>query len=110
MIIMAIRPVEIQGVVQRSQDMSQIKQNQDVKPQTDQNNIQIQIHHEVQQNSQQVTKFENSDKKENRYDAKEKGNGSYYENQKKKQKKKDEDTEEGSVKVKSAISNFDVKI
>ena len=55
---MAIRPVELQGVVQRSQDMSQIKQNQDIKPQTDQSNIQIQIHHEVKQNSQQVTKFE----------------------------------------------------
>ena len=40
---MAIRPVELQGVVQRSQDMSQIKQNQDIKPQTDQSNIQIQI-------------------------------------------------------------------
>ena len=83
---MAIRPVELQGVVQRSQDMSQIKQNQDIKPQTDQSNIQIQIHHEVKQNSQQVTKFENSDKKENRYD------------------------EEGSVKVKATVSNFDMKI
>ena len=100
---MAIRPVELQGVVQRSQDMSQIKQNQDIKPQTDQSNIQIQIHHEVKQNSQQVTKFENSDKKE-------KGNGSYFNNQKKKQKKKEEEEEEGSVKVKATVSNFDMKI
>ena len=107
---MAIRPVELQGVVQRSQDMSQIKQNQDIKPQTDQSNIQIQIHHEVKQNSQQVTKFENSEKKENRYDAKEKGNGSYFNNQKKKQKKKEEEEEEGSVKVKATVSNFDMKI
>ena len=107
---MAIRPVEVQGVVQRSQDIGQIKHNQDQKPLLDQNNIQVQMHRETERHLKQVTKFENADKKENRYDAKEKGNGTYF-SQKKQQKEKKEDVEEDSVTIKSINhGSFDVKI
>ena len=58
---MAIRPVEVQGVVQRSQDIGQLKQNQDQKPMVDQSNIQVQMHQETKHNMQQVSKFQNAD-------------------------------------------------
>lgn len=108
---MAIRPVEVQGVVQRSNDIGQIKQNQDQKPLVEQNNIQTQLHHEVERNARQVTKYENADKKENRYDAKEKGNGTYSGN-KKKQKTKQQDEEESDTVLLKSIhrGSFDVKI
>ena len=109
---MAIRPVEVQGVVQRSNDIGQIKQNQDQKPLVDQNNIQTQLHHEVERNARQVTKYENADKKENRYDAKEKGNGAYF-GQKKRQQmnQQKQEEEEDTVLLKSIHhGSFDVKI
>lgn len=107
---MAIRPVEVQGVVQRSQDIGQIKQNQDQKPLVDQNNIQTHMHRETERNFRQVTKFENAEKKENRYDAKEKGNGSYF-GQKKKKNDKKEPADEDSVLMKEIQrGTFDVKI
>lgn len=109
---MAIRPVEVQGVVQRSQDIGQIKQNQDQKPLVDQNNIQAHMQHETEKSSRQVTKFQNSDKKENRYDAKEKGNGAYQQGKHRpKKREQGEEEEEGSVMLKSIHhGSFDVKI
>lgn len=107
---MAIKAVEIQGVVQRSQDIGQIKQNQDMKPQTDQNNIHVQIQKQGEQNSKQVTKYENSDKKENRYDAKEKGNGFYFGKEQKKRQFDEEEENDGQVSVKDIHDGFDVKI
>lgn len=107
---MAIRPVEVQGVVQRSQDIGQIKQNQDQKPQTDQTNIHVHMQHQTQQKSKQVTKFDNADKKEEKYDAKEKGKGEFFNNGKKGKQKQMDEEEDGVVKVKSTHSSFDVKI
>ncbi len=64
------------------------------------------------QHNQQVTKFQDADKKENRYDAKEKGNGSYSGNNGKgnKKKKTNQDSEDdGTVILKSIDSHFDMK-
>lgn len=109
---MAIRPVEVQGVVQRSQDIGQLKQNQDQKPMVDQSNIQVQMHQETKHNMQQVSKFQNADKKESRYDAKEKGNGAYFGNRKKQEKHTIEEEEDNdSVILKSVHKgSFDTKI
>lgn len=109
---MAIRPVEVQGVVQRSQDIGQIKQNQDQKPFVEQNHIQLHIQKETERNSQQVTKFQDADKKENRYDAKEKGNGHYFGQRRGKRSEQVQDDDDGdSVTVKSIDhGSFDVKI
>ena len=40
---MSIRPVEFSGVVQRSQDISSLKQNEDNKPMLQQQNVQTQF-------------------------------------------------------------------
>lgn len=107
-----IRPVEVQGVMQRTQDISQIKQNQDMKPQVDQSHYQMQVQKNVESHSKQVNHSDNANKKEEKYDAKEKGNGAFYENPQQRRKKKDEDEEEeGVVILKQANrGSFDMKI
>jgi hypothetical protein len=105
---MAIRAVELQGVVQRSQDISQIKQNEDGKPMTDQSHIHMQMDRQVERHQQQVTKFDNPEKKNDKYDAKEKGNGFYFD--KKKKHKKPADEEDGIVTAKASHGHFDIRI
>jgi len=107
-----IRPVEVQGVMQRTQDMSQIKQNQDMKPEVDQSNYQTQVHKHTENQSKQVNHSDNADKKEEHYDAKEKGNGAFYEKpQGKRQKKEVEEEDEGIVRLKQVNQGtFDAKI
>ncbi len=107
-----IRPVEVQGVMQRTQDISQIKQNQDMKPQVDQSHYQTQVQKHVENQSKQVNHSDNANKKEEKYDAKEKGNGAFYENpQHRRQKKEEEDEDEGVVVLKQVHKgSFDMKI
>lgn len=109
--VSGIRPVEVQGAMQRSQDISQIKQNQDLKPQVDQSNYQMQISKHVEHQSKQVTHSDNADKKQERYDAKEKGNGAFYQSPQQKRKKDDEDEDDGIVILKGVNRGFfDTKI
>ena len=104
---MTIRPVDLNGVVQRSQDISAIKQNEDAKPVVDQQNIQAQFAHKGEHKLKQVVHADDSDEPEYRYDAKEKGNSGYEQNQKKKKKQQKPD---GQVKVKGMSGGFDIRI
>lgn len=102
---MIIRPVEVQGIVQRSQDMGQLKQNEDIKGYVDQSNIQTVVQKEQELKHESVVKKENADKKEDKYDAKEKGNGEYSGGNRRQKRKQDE----GKVILKGTTA-FDVKI
>lgn len=104
---MAIGPIEMTGMVTRSQDISLFKQNEDNKPMIDQSNIQVNVQKKVQDQNQQVNNADNAEYHEYRYDAKEKGNGSYQEN--KNRNKKDKKKEDGTVIVKQS-SGFDMRI
>lgn len=101
---MIVRPVEMQGMVQRSQDMSQIKQNEDIKGFVDQSNIHIATKKEGEIRHETVVKQENAEKKQDAYDAKEKGNGQYSGDGGRKREKND-----GKVILKSS-PGFDMKI
>lgn len=103
-----IRPVEFQGVIQRTQDVGQLKQNEDTKGFVDQSNIQTTVKQEEIRMHETVVEQENAEKQK-KYDAKEKGNGAYSQQKKGKQGKKKEDEEDGKVVMKSPKS-FDVKI
>ena len=85
---MAIRPVEIMAM-QRMADVSQVKQQENMKPMTDQANFQNQLAKEVQQASEQVVKKSDIDNDSGKYDAKEKGKNEYRSDGKVKIKKKD---------------------
>lgn len=106
---MAIGPILHQGVIQRSQDIGQVKQNQDAKPLIDQTNIQAQFNKEAEHNTKQVTKYNETELKENRFDSKEKGKGSYFSQKREKREKNDKDNQKDKVVVKGT-SSFDVKI
>ncbi len=106
---MTIRPLEMNGVIQRTQDVGTLKQQEDAKPFVDQQNIQGSVVKEERRLASQVTETEQEEQQEFRYDAKEKG-GSEYQGQQKKRKKKEALAEDGKVIRKGAMAGFDMKI
>ena len=102
---MSIRPVDMNGVIQRTQDVGTLKQHQDMKPMVDQQNIQIEVQREEYRQSEQVTRKDDSQMEEHRFDAKEEGKGQYQRQEQRKKKQK-----EDRVVIKVAIGCFDVKI
>jgi hypothetical protein len=109
---MSIRPVDFNGMIQRTQDIGNMKHQEDSKPVVQQHNIAIQ---QEKQEEKLLHQVQDTNEKENdgyRYDAKEKGNNSYEgnPNQRKKKKQEQEKGEDGRVIVKSHVSRFDIKI
>ena len=104
---MTIRPVVLNGMIQRTDDIGQLKQHEDAKPAVDQQNIQMQVQRAEHQSQKQVNKAENSRLMDERFDAKEEGQGQYRDNRKKKTGKKKED---GRVTAQKTVGNFDIKI
>lgn len=107
---MSITPLGFQGMIQRTNDIGIIKQNEDNKPVLEQQNIQFQ---QVKQEHALTHKVAKAEEKENdnfNYDAKEKGNGSYQEKKKQKRKKQEDENNNGKVIVKGQIGHFDIKI
>lgn len=105
---MSIRPVDFNGMIQRTQDMSTLKQNEDNKPFVEQQMLYSQ---ETKKLEHQLHRVNQAQEKENdtfRYDAKEKGNG-HYDSEEKKKKNKNPQKKDKMV-VKGQISGFDVKI
>lgn len=106
-----IRPVEIQGVVQRSQDISTLRQGETTRPAVEQANINIRQNKNIMQKSEQVNKKDNAENTERRYDAKEKGSNEYENPNGKSGKKKEQlDMEsDGRVIIKST-TRFDASV
>ncbi|WP_026509941.1 MULTISPECIES: hypothetical protein [unclassified Butyrivibrio] len=78
---MSINRIDFQGSVVRTNDISQIKANEDNKAFTDQNAFQTEFNKEVDQKSTSVTKKENADQKQQeKHDAREKGKNEYFGN------------------------------
>lgn len=107
---MSIRPVDMSGMIQRTQDIGNLKQQEDNKPVVQQHNIQIQQHKQEDRLLHQVQEPEQKENDGYRYDAKEKGNNSYEQDRKQKQKKKQEPEGDGKVRLKGFGASFDVKI
>ncbi len=105
---MTIRPVILNGVIQRTDDIGQLKQHEDAKPFVDQQNIQMQVKREEQHNLKQVNRTEDSQFMDERFDAKEEGKNSYHGNHSKRKKKAK--TPDGKVRSKNQPGSFDIKI
>ena len=103
---MTISRVEIQGQVTRAQDLTTIKHNEDSKGMVDQSNFQRQFDQSVENKVRQVHQGDRSENQGKKYDAKEKGNGSYSGDGGRKRKKPQED---GKVVLKNK-GGFDMKI
>lgn len=105
---MAVGPVTLNGVIQRTQDISAFKQQEDAKPMVEQQNIQAQMKMHEERQSKQVNHADNADEHQKKYDAKEKGNNEYKGQQKK--KKKSEEKEKSKAVFQREGGRFDMKI
>jgi hypothetical protein len=106
-VVMAIRPVDI-VTMQRMGDVSQLKQQEDSKPVTDQVNFQNQMTKETEKTSTQVVQKSDINNDQQKYDAKEKGKNEYHGDGRVKVKKKN-----GTKKVIDSESEsglFDVTV
>ena len=106
---MSIRPVVLNGMIQRTQDVGNLKQQEDNRPIVEQQNIQI----EQQKHEDQLThRVQDPEEKDGyRYDAKEKGNNEYEgESGRHKKRREEEPENEGKVILKGQGSHFDIKI
>lgn len=109
---MALNPIEFNGVIQRSADMSVFKQNEDAKSAINQQSIQSAMIQHENDASNRVNDVDETDFFGFRYDAKDGGsNGTYQYHGKKKKKDEDENKEDfGKVIKKTEGGSFDITI
>ena len=108
--LMSITPLGFHGMIQRTNDIGMIKQNEDNKPMIEQQSIQSQQVKQERALAHTVLRPEEKENDSYRYDAKEKGNGAYQGQEQKKKKKQQEMGESGKVILKGQTSGFDIKI
>lgn len=108
---MTIRPIEFNGMIQNSNDVTHAKVNEDNKAALQQQNIQSAVVKEEQVASSTVLEMEEAQQHEYNY-GEGGGNGSYAGNRgrKKKSKDKKQENKDGAVLVKNARPSFDMKI
>jgi len=106
---MSISPVNYNGMIQRTGDVSTIKHNEDARPGLEQHNIQTQQAKQEHALTHKVAQTKQKENERKRYDAKEKGNGSY-QNPNQKKKKQDGTAAEDKVVIKGQSGGFDIKI
>lgn len=104
---MAIGPVELSGVVGRTQDFSTIKQNEDNRGLVNQTNLHNKFEQKINQNTKTVQEGENADGIHKRFDPSEKGDNEYSGDGGKNRKKQQE--KDGKVVIKNK-GGFDIKI
>ena len=75
---MSIRPIDFNGMIQRTDDVGVLKHQADSKPIVDQQNIQAQVTKNEQAIQHQVVDPENTERLNNHADAKEEGKGAYH--------------------------------
>ncbi len=105
---MAISMVELQGGIQRTQDYTAFKHQENMKSALDQSNVQVNIERKVDEKLNQVVRGEDTAKGENHADAREKGKGQYA-GDGGAGRKKQEIPKEGKV-VRKGVSHFDMSV
>ncbi len=105
---MAISMVELQGGIQRTQDYTAFKHQENMKSALDQSNVQVNIERKVDEKLNQVVRGEDTSKGENHADAREKGKGQYA-GDGGAGRKKQEIPKEGKV-VRKGVSHFDMSV
>jgi hypothetical protein len=106
---MAIGPVELNGTLQRIQDIATIKQNQDNKAIINQSNFKETFNKEVEEDFSKVPDTEEMRNNNKKFDARDKGDNEYTGDGGTKRKNKKEEVRERVV-VKGSKGSFDIKI
>lgn len=103
---MSVRPVEFNGLMQRSQDVSSVKHQQDNRPVVEQQVIGHQEEKKQDAKMHKVSQSEKKDESDTHYDAREEGKNKYFSSRKDKEKKATVD----KVVEKSMGGGFDIRI
>lgn len=74
---MAIGPLQLNGIMTRTQDYTPMKQNEDMKPMLDQSVFQNTMQKNIEKKLTQVKESEETDTYQREQDAKEKGKNEY---------------------------------
>ncbi len=74
---MAIGPMQLNGILTRTQDFTAIKQNEDMRPVTEQTVYQKMMDKTIEKQMSRVKETEETDTYQRRQDAKEKGKNEY---------------------------------
>lgn len=106
---MSIRPVDFRGMIQNSQEISNVKANEDNKPLVHQQNIQTTVAKEAQQQSSTVRDMEETRQQEYDYEEGDGRQSGYGRNSKEKKKKQKKKMGDGAV-IKKERPSFDMKI
>lgn len=108
---MSISPINFNGMIQNTHEVSHTQTNEDQKPLLQQENLTHTVEKQQEQQAKQVNDLYKADKEDERYDRE--GNGRGYQGNKKNKKalKKsaDEKLPDGSVSEKHSTS-FDMRI
>lgn len=102
---MAVSPVDI-SMMQRMNDVAQIKHNEITRPDVQQTVITHDIEKQVNIRSEQIQKKDDADKSNTDHDARGKGKNDYFGDGGKNRKKS---KEQGKITIKNS-SSFDMKI
>lgn len=105
---MAIGMVEFQGTIQRTQDFSVVKHNEDMKAGVEQANFQIRAEKKEDEKFNQIQQQDDSQKSENRPDPRKKGNNAYAGDGGRNRKKQNGQCD-GKV-IRKGVSHFDMSV
>ena len=106
---MTISRVELQGQTMRAQDFTNIKHNEDSKVFVDQSNINSRNEVNIEHRLQRVNDSEETDNRQRKFDAKEKGKNEYSGDGGKNRRRNEEG--DGKVLIKGAAPHgFDFKV
>ena len=104
---MTIRPVDLNGMMQRTQDVSTVKQHEDNQPITQQQSLAVTYEKKLEHQMHHVKKTDDEPNEQEQFDAREEGSNHYQNNRKNKKEKKGDI---GQVREKKLTSGFDIKI
>lgn len=102
-----ISPIEMNGILSRTQDIASLRHNEDNKAALDHVNVQNQVDIRGDETVHTVKEATGSDDTDTRHDAKEKGRNEFVDIRKKNKKSRSADE---VVRVKTPSSGFDLKI
>lgn len=105
---MAISPVLNSGMIQRTDDVGNLKLQQEQRPVAEQQNAQTQMTRKADEFRHQVVTPSDSSRADTHADAREEGKNKYF--FKKKVQKKQEETLDGCVVKKRSSNSFDMKV
>ena len=105
---MAISPILNSGMIQRTDDVGQLRLQQEQRPLVEQQSAQTQMTKKADEFSHQVVTPADSNKTDTHADAREEGKNKYF-FRKKTEKKKEEQTD-GRVVKKYTSGSFDMKV